>query len=266
MLNAGDVAEVVSFGSAKTDLSGSQVQATKPVQVIGGIQCISNPLGDAACDHLEETVMPAETLGKDYVVTVPTGPNGTPVGQTVRFIGNVDGTKLTYNPAVTGAPATLNAGQVVELANVPTDFEVSGDHEFIVATVMLSGQLADPSGGMTAKGDPSLSVTTAVEQYRLKYVFLAPDDYDVNYVDIVAPKGANLTLDGAQVTQSPTAIGTSGFGVIRVKLMSGMSGAHVLTSDQPIGIQVSGYGSYTSYQYPGGLDLRSIAPPPTPIG
>src|SRR5581483_2927250 len=56
MLDAGDVAEVVSFGAAANDLSGSQVQATKPVQVIGGIQCIANPM--SACDHLEETVMP----------------------------------------------------------------------------------------------------------------------------------------------------------------------------------------------------------------
>jgi IgGFc binding protein len=266
MLNAGDVAEVVSFGAAANDLSGSQVQATKPVQVIGGIQCIANPTTDSACDHLEETVMPTETLGKDYVVTVPTGPNGTPVGQTVRFIGNVDGTKLTYNPSISGAPATINAGQVVELGNVAKDFEVTGDHEFIVSTISLSAQLADPTGGQTAKGDPAMSVATAVEQYRLKYVFLAPEDYDVNYVDIVAPMGANLMLDGAAVTQSPSAIGTTMYGVYRVKLTAGMSGAHQLSSDQPIGIQVSGYGSYTSYQYPGGLNLRSIAPTPTPIG
>jgi hypothetical protein len=32
-----------------------------------------------------------------------------------------------------------------------------------------------------------------------------------------------------------------------------------------VGIQVVGYGSYTSYQYPGGLNLTLIAPPPPPI-
>ena len=42
----------------------------------------------------------------------------------------------------------------------------------------------------------------------------------------------------------------------------GQQGAHQLTSDKPVGIQVMGYGQYTSYQYPGGSDLIAIAPPP----
>jgi hypothetical protein len=39
----------------------------------------------------------------------------------------------------------------------------------------------------------------------------------------------------------------------------------VLSASQAVGIQVVGYGSYTSYMYPGGLDLLRIAPPPQPI-
>ncbi len=55
-------------------------------------------------------------------------------------------------------------------------------------------------------------------------------------------------------------LGGSNMGVARVKLAA--TGSHSLTSSKPVGIQVYGYGSYTSYQYPGGLNLRSIAPPP----
>jgi hypothetical protein len=29
-----------------------------------------------------------------------------------------------------------------------------------------------------------------------------------------------------------------------------------------VGLEVMGYGSYTSYTYPGGLDLKYISPPP----
>ena len=58
------------------------------------------------------------------------------------------------------------------------------------------------------------------------------------------------------------AIGTSGYGVARYKLGAGNAGAHVLSSTDPVGIQVMGYGQYTSYQYPGGSDLTAIAPPP----
>ena len=39
-------------------------------------------------------------------------------------------------------------------------------------------------------------------------------------------------------------------------------GAHTLTSKLPVAIQVIGYGDNTSYEYPGGLNLTLIAPPP----
>jgi hypothetical protein len=132
---------------------------------------------------------------------------------------------------------------------------------------MLSGALIDPSAtnGMQ-EGDPSLSTATAAEQYRLKYVFLAPDDYDINYADVVVPMGVQVSLDGQPVMQAATPVGGgSTFGVLRLKLASVNGGTHIVTADQPIGLQVVGYGLYTSYQYPAGLDLLSIAPPPPPI-
>ena len=263
-LGQGDVLELIGGASASSDFSGSLVQATKPVQVISGVPCIQQPSGVDACDHIEESVFPAETLGKHYVVTVPTGPNGDVVGHIVRIYGNVDGTTLTYKPAAPkGAPTTINAGGVYDLGVVADDFEVTGDQSFAVGSFMLGGTLLDPDpvDGI-AKGDPSQSMLSAVEQYRLKYVFLAPDDYIVSYVDVVGPSDAALTLDGAPVTEVSTPIGGSGFGVTRILLGAGEVGAHALTSTKPIGIQVMGYGEFTSYQYPGGLNLQAIAPPP----
>jgi hypothetical protein len=278
MLNAGDVAElfggdngVSTFPSA--DFSGSVVVADQPVQIVGAVPCIGNP-GDA-CDHIEETVLPSETLGRSYVVTVPTGPHGAPIGHSVRLIGNVDNTSLHFDPPLAGAPSVINAGQIIDLSptmvdfaqisRVTQDFEVTGDHEFIVEMVMMSASQLDPNyhPGMPnpmSEGDPSLSLAVAVEQYRTSYVFLAPTDYDSNYVDIVMPMTAKLTLDGVDVTSSPNAL-TGNLGVLRLKLSTTTGGAHVLAGDQPFGIQVLGYGKYTSYQYPGGLNLTPISPP-----
>jgi len=73
---------------------------------------------------------------------------------------------------------------------------------------------------------------------------------------------ATITLDGTPFSGAPKAIGSSAFGIARIKLGPGKDGAHVMTSTAPVGIQVMGYGSYTSYQYPGGLNLDAIAPPP----
>ncbi len=264
-VNKGDVLELV--GEASADLSGSLVQATAPVQVLTGMPCAQAPDGVQACDHLEETVFPAETLGKRYFVSPMTGPRGNAPGHIVRIYGNVDGTQLTYKPSKpANAPSTINAGQVVELSGtVKTSFEVEGDHEFAVGTFMPGAEVLDPSAGAGKElGDPSMSMVTAVEQFRTKYVFLAPDDYDVSYADLLIPDGASVKLDGAPITAKPTAI-SSGFGVARVKLGAGQKGAHTLESDKPVGLQVMGYGSYTSYQYPGGLNLIAIAPPPPDI-
>ena len=263
-IGRGEVVQVM--GSPNHDLSGSLVQASKPIQVISGISCVYIPEGKTACDHVEESVFPAETWGKRYFVTAPTGPKGGAVGQMVRLYGNVDNTQLTYKgnkPA--GAPSTLGAGQVVDLNVVSGNFEVEGTHEFAVGTFQQGASVVDPGGiGPQQKGDPAQSLATAVEQYRTKYIFLAPDDYDVSYVDIVMPDGASVTIDGSAISATPTPI-SSGFGVARVKLGPGSGGAHVLESQKPVGIQVIGYGSFTSYQYPGGLNLATIAPPPPPI-
>jgi hypothetical protein len=263
-LNAGDVAEIVGDPIDASDLSGSLVRASAPVQVITGIQCLYVPDDAPACDHTEESNFPAETLGTDYVVTQPTGPNGNPVGHLVRIYGNFDGTHLAYSTAVpTGCPTTIDAGQVVDCGILDVDFEVKGDHAFAVGMWSQGASVVDPMNlAPDQRGDPDQTMATAVEQYRSKYVFLAPDDYDVSYLDVIAPAGTALNLDGAAVTAPFTAVGSGTYGVYRVPLGPGQAGAHVLTSGKPVGIQVMGYGSYTSYTYPGGLDLAPIAPPP----
>jgi hypothetical protein len=120
----------------------------------------------------------------------------------------------------------LNAGDTFDLDIVKTSFEVSGSHEFAVASFELGATMVDPYTTYDMqKGDPAQSLLTAVEQYRKKYVFLAPDDYDVSYVDIVLPDGASLTLDGQALTVSGEPL-ASGHRVARVKLGSGQNGTH----------------------------------------
>ena len=263
-LDAGDVVEVIS--DATHDLSGTLVNATAPVQVVAGMPCVDIPSTQGACDHVEETVMPAETLGKHYFVPVPTAPRMTTHGHAVRIYGNVDNTTLAYPSGVrpASAPSTINAGEVAELGIINDAFEITGDHEFSIGTFLLGASVVDPMTTPTMQlGDPSQSQAIPVEQYRKKYVFLAPVDYVENYIDVIQPMGAMLTLDGAPAATTLTAIG-SGFGVARMQLGAGNGGAHVLESDQYVGLQVIGYGLQTSYQYPGGLNLDVIAPPPPP--
>ena len=261
-LDAGDAVELVTPKGAKYDLSGALVTANKAVQVLTGTPCLNVPQDNQACDHVEESVVPAEALGKRYVVSTPTRPTGGPGLHVVRFYGNRDGTTLTYSPGPPkGCPSSLNAGDVVECGPVSLDFVVEGSAEFGVSSFMVGATVYDPSG-TDSRGDPSQSSFASTEQFRTSYLFLAPDDYDVSYAVVVGPENAKPVVDGQPLT-GYTAIDST-VGVWRATLGAGDKGAQTLTSSTPVGLQVMGYGAFTSYQYPGGLNLKIIAPPPPP--
>ncbi len=260
LANAGDVVQFIAdFGK---DFSGSLVQSDKPVQVIAALPCITIPSEFAACDHIEETVLPAETLGTRYVVAPPTGTKGVAVGQVVRIYGNQDATELSYVPSRPArCPERINAGQTVDCGVVDTPFEVTGTKEFGVSTFLLGATVHND-----VAGDPSQSNVAATEQFRTAYVFLAPNDYPILFADVTSPKDAKVEIDGAPVTEPWTPIAGSTFGVYRVTLSrNGRDGAHTLSASTPVGLQVIGYGAYTSFQYPAGLNLLRIAPPPPPL-
>lgn len=270
-MNAGDVLLLMT-ASVNDDLSGSLITGDKPVQVISGAPCTQFPYDTTFCDHVEESLFPVETLGKHYFVVPPTGPRANVPGMLVRIHGNIDGTKLTYSPQKpANCPAAIDAGQTIDCGDFGTDagvlktpFEVTGDHEFAVTTYQLGGVIADtkPTPGESASGDPSQSQAVAVEQYRSAYTFLTPSDYSSSFVDVVAPSDAAITLDGKAVTAAAVAI-SRGYGVRRLALNNLVGdGSHKIVANKPFGIQVSGYGQFTSYQYPGGLNLGVIAEVP----
>ena len=108
-----------------------------------------------------------------------------------------------------------------------------------------------------------MALAVPLDQFRTQYLFHAPTNYETNYVDITAPAGATVTLDGNPITAF-TPIGASGFGLARVFPLDagpGGDGNHSINSGTPFGITVYGYGQYTSYWYPGGLDLAEIPIP-----
>ena len=257
-LNAGDVIEVVTNGglgqSDPNDVTGTLVSATKPVQVLGGHQCIYIPDTTGYCDHLEESMLPFEALSLSYIVTaplIPTFPATTKI-QFVRIIATKPSTSITYDPPQPGAPTFLaQAGEWAEIQGTTADFRITGSEPILVATYFTGQAVA---GNI---GDPSLSIAIPSDQYRKSYLFHAPTNYDSNYVNITAVVGTTVTLDGGAVG-GLVPIGNSGFAVARVQLSNAGSGNHTISSPQPFGISVYGYGQYTSYWYPGGTELTKL--------
>jgi hypothetical protein len=280
-LNAGDVLQIGtalngSGGVYGTDPSGTLVKASAPVEVFGGSDCTFIPASVGYCDHIEQIQFPIETLGTAYLVTVPyndndVAPNMSPADpghgrQYVKIIGTVNGTTLTYD-GITGEPASVNAGGVV-FFQATTNFKVTASDAIEVAQYMEGEDNFGPAcNGVVAPagqtcGDPSMSQAVATAQFRTSYGFSAPANYYENYANIIAATGTTVTVTDTPTNHTVTtgtAIGGSGYYVAHVALcannLAGCTGNHTATSSSAFGIQVYGYGSYTSYMYPGGLNL-----------
>ena len=82
------------------DLSGVIIEADQPVVTYGGHGCTFIPQNKKACDHLESSMFPIESLGTDYIVTMPHTPHGE--GEWVRIMAFYDNTEIVFDPPVSG--------------------------------------------------------------------------------------------------------------------------------------------------------------------
>jgi hypothetical protein len=166
---------------------------------------------------------------------------------------------VQFDPAVHKS-ATLGAGDVLEfeLTDPTKPVHIVGSRPILVALYM-QGHAAIP--GNMSLGDPSMSVAVPTEQFRSDYLFTAPATYAINFAEVIAKPDAQVRVDGELIAEGDyTPIGESGYGVAR-KSLSPNSSVHTLKADQEVGLNVYGYGQYTSYMYPGGADLERITIP-----
>lgn len=229
------------------DLTGTVITASSPVAVFAGHACTFMPYFEWACDHLEEMLFPLETWGANVVMTAPTFPGGFARAPTIyRVIAANDGTLVRFDPEVQPAQF-LDVGQVLQFES-DEHFAIEAGGPISVTQAMLGQQALDAD-----EGDPALGSGIPINQWRSEYDFLAPDSYTWNHVNIVAPTGARLFLDGLEVEEWET-IGTSGYSAARLLIEAG---AHRIESvdDVEFSITSYGYASFTSYLHPGGLNF-----------
>ena len=71
-----------------------------------------------------------------------------------------------------------------------------------------------------------------------------------------------MAFDGKAVDWGEETPIADGYDVWRLDLAGYSGNAHTLEASTGVGVQVLGYGLFTSYQYPAGLNLKRIAGPP----
>ena len=105
-------------------------------------------------------------------------------------------------------------------------------------------------------GDPAFILAVPAEQFRAEYVFLTPNAYKEDYVNIIAPTTAFVQLNGVDIGADKfISIEGSQFMVARIPLNDG---THTLKATEPVGIVVYGYHDDVSYGYPGGANLFDL--------
>ncbi len=265
------------------DMSGSIISSSNPIAFNGGngylcLGSATSPSGGCDSDH--EQIAPIQALGSTYAV-VPFEPRPpftaqNPESVLYRFTGTVDGTTLTYDPPVAGAPATLKLGQVVDFETTKVFVVKSQDaqHPFHVA-LMMSG-----CTGTNDLGDEDYGQMVPPAQFLSSYVFYSDVTYQTTNFTVVRNKTTqgfqDVTIDcvGTVTGWKPVdSADTEEYAWVDI-VKGGVAqhnncqnGPHTASSKGPFGITVWGEDNAASYGYPAGGNLstiNSVVVPPVP--
>lgn len=279
-LDAGEVLQI----SQPEELTGSPIQASAPIGVFAGHQCMRVPSDVSQCDHGEQQIPPVRALGYEYAAARHRDRGSEPERSPWRIVGAVDGTRLTTDPPLAGVPERLDLGDVVEFES-DDPFVVSSqdaDHPFMLFSYMSGGQRV--GNGM---GDPEFVRVIASAQYLRNYVFFTDPTYPETNLVVIRQKSegqfAPVSLDCAGTLSGWEPIGTQGrYEYTRIDLVRHVwepqgncdNGWHDMQSGTPFGLYVWGWGSnetigfpqaslhdissFVSYGYPAGENLALI--------
>ena len=270
--------------AGSNDLSGSVVVSDKPVAVFAGSQLFRlqpepKPGGDAS--HKQNVAV--RSLGFDYVAAPYETRRADLAPEEVqyRLVGAIDGTTLTYDPPVAGAPTTLDQSEVAEISSTQP-FRVTSqdaDHPFAIAQMMNSAYwigVGEVREGATAPGwdmmlgDEEFVNLLPPAQFLRRYIFFTDPSYPTTNLVLTRVKTANgfqdVDVDCIGTVSGWESVGTSGeIEVTTVDLLRAAvavngceNGRHEATSDGPFGVVVWGLDSYSSYAYPAGGNAAQL--------
>ena len=272
-LQRGQVLTLSGVSAVGTDFTGTIISGSQPISVFSGTECSGVPVGVAFCDHLEEQLTSVDTWGVEFVAA---GFKRRGTEDTVwRIVASQNDTRIRTVPVIAGVNnERLQRGEFLEFRTTQ-DFFIGGSAPISVASFMVGSSYPRPGGTCDRNslfgggacaipatcdsgsgiGDPAFMLTVPNEQFRTDYIVLTPDEYRQDYLTIVAPVGATITIDGSPAPAPDTAVG--GYNIIRALVADGV---HRVQGSQEFGLYAYGYDCDVSYAYPGGLNLESLAP------
>ena len=263
-LTQGQALNLETDGAHGVDLTGTYVWADQKVSVIGGHECANVPLGIDNCDHLEQQLYPVETWSHLYIADSfkPRSPTQVDVW---RVMAGDNDVTVTTNPPVPGYEQfKLQRGGWIQFA-APGTFQVESDGPVMVGHYLTGSTYPGAqtacvdaaTGSESAIGDPAFTLAVPVKRFLKSYNVLTPEGYAENYLNIVVPTGASVTIDGAPLQAPIIPIPGTGYGIARPSVSPGA--IHFVSGTAPIGLTAYGYDCDVSYAYPGGMKLQAIS-------
>ena len=268
-LTQGDVVSLTPTEIDGVDVTGAVIHATQPVSVFAGHECAAVPVGNLYCDHLEQQLMPTDTWGSEFILA-KFSPRGSEP-DVFRVLSAQDRTTITTNPVIPGAHnQTIGPGEYIEFETAES-FTLNATYPVSVGQYMvgssypgpdnncnrgLSGETSacaipnDSECNSSAIGDPAFMIVVPTSQFLQDYIVLTPSEYRQDFLNIVAPVGATVMVDGTNLAEPSVIVDEWSIYQYNVS-----DGSHTVTSSQPFGLYAYGYDCDVSYAYPGGLNL-----------
>jgi hypothetical protein len=246
VLERGQTYQLRHTNDAPGDLTGTIITADKPIAVFGSHRC-ANVLSDdlVFCDYIVEQLLPTTMAGTEFVTLSLATRSG---GDTLRCLAVQDQTELSVHG---GAAVTLNRGEYFQTVAAGGGIIASTKPIFVT-------QFANSSDfDAVVNADPFMVVVPPRRFFSTNVmVCTAGTNFVSHYVNVVAPLGSSVELDGMPVALN--LIPSSGYAGARVPVAPG---AHNLEGTQPFGVMVYGFAEYESYGWPGGLFIGELVPP-----
>ncbi|MGA1277953.1 MAG: IgGFc-binding protein [Candidatus Kapaibacteriota bacterium] len=263
----------MNTGDGSGDMTGSRVQANKPIALFAGHQRARIPIKNSELssrDHIVEQLPSVDTWGRTaIVVPFPKPDNATNLSQDIyRVLAAYDSTDIMINGVKT---TTLSKGGMYQ--SVLTTPQVISSNKSILVAQYKKTSGTNSSAGTDYNGDPFMMLVPPSDQFQDNYRFVSIqavnyannflyiNGYEQQFTTIVMPNSAVATtrLDGqlVELIAGSNAIPIPGtnFSYIWVRVGDGV---HTVTSSERVGIYVYGYGRANSYGYVGGMSFRSF--------
>lgn len=249
LTNSGDCYQLRNTNDAPADLTGTVIQADRPVAVVGGHVCANVNSGNLFfCDYLVEQMLPVERMASEFFTAPLANRTG---GETVRVVAARDNTVVTVN----GAATTLaHRGDVFEtLLTEP-------GHILSTQPVLVNQFASSSDQDGVLNSDPFMVTIPGRPHFTSSHTFATGGtNFQSHHVTVVAPTSVtSLTLDGTVTNVTFTDISGSGFRYARLGVSQG---AHTLSASANVGVIVYGWSEYMSYGWPACLFFGDTTPP-----